>query len=101
MAFEQEEWFALESVVSEHHAYEQIWILYIGEQLNLRTDVRNEHNSCAVSMIRGDEVIGPVPRQLSRAVWHFFTHGGQGFCEVMGRRKCGPSLEAPCTNTFT
>ena len=42
MASEQEEQFALESVIRGRHVYKQVQTLRIGDQLNLHTDVGNE-----------------------------------------------------------
>ena len=48
MAFEQEKQFALESVICEHHVYEQVWMPRMGEQLDFCMNLGNEHNLCAV-----------------------------------------------------
>lgn len=47
----------------------------------------NEHDHFAVCVKRGDEIIGHVPREPSREVWHFLRYGGQSTNEVIGRRK--------------
>ena len=50
-------------------------------------------SSCVV---RVDEIIGHVPRELFIEVRHFLRHRGQSTCEVIGRRRCGNGLELPC-----
>ena len=55
--------------------YKAVWNPVFGEVHCLALKERNEHDHFAVCVKR-DEVIGHVPRELSREVWHFLRHGG-------------------------
>ena len=42
-----------------------------GEHLPVRSEMGNNHDKYAVSVVRQGGIIAHVPRQLSRTVWHF------------------------------
>ena len=82
-----------ESVIWGHHV--TVWNPVLGEVNCLALEKGNEYDRFAVCVKR-DEIIGHVPRQLSREVWHFLRHGGRSICEIIGRTKRGNRLEVPC-----
>ena len=86
----------MESVIRGHHIYKSIWHPILGEQLTLEREDENSHDRHAVSVMKGDAIVGHVPRELSRAYWYFIRHGGTISCEVTGSRKRGIGLEVPC-----
>ena len=47
-----------------------------------------------------ENVIGHVPREVSRVFLHYLGHSGSISCEVTGRRKYGKILEVPCMFKF-
>ena len=92
--------FVLNSVVRGHHVYKCIWTPSVGEKLPLVTEVGNLHDKYAVCIKKDGEIVGHVPRGISRTVWYFINHNGIGICEITGKRKHGVGLEVPCTYTF-
>ena len=51
-------------------------------------------------VIRVDEIIGHVSRELFIEVRYFLRHRGRSTCEVTGRRRCGNGLELLCSYNF-
>ena len=82
----------LECVVHGHHVYEVTWTPTVGEILSVRQEPGNDHDRHDVCIKRGAEIVGHVPRELSRMVWHFLVHGGQTTCEVTEKN-------LPCVGT--
>ena len=41
----------------------------------------------AVTVVKGDETVGHLPRKFSRLVWHFLARSGEISVEVIGRRQ--------------
>ena len=56
----------------------------------------NVHDQHVVAVIRGDEIAGHVPRQLSRILYYFLKDSGEISCVILGRRKHDVGLEVPC-----
>ena len=63
--------FVLNSVVSGHHVYKCIWTPSVGEELPVVTEVGNLHEKYAACIKKDIEIVGHVPRGLSRTVWYF------------------------------
>ena len=89
------------SIIRGHHFYKDIWSPRTGEILEAARECGNRHDRHAVSLLKADVIVGHVPRQLSRVLIFFLSHGGKITCEVTGRRKFGNDLEVPCTYKFT
>ena len=93
-----------ESTVRAHHVYKRTWTPLIGELLQTATEAGNGHDRFAVAVKKDDDVVGHVPREISKVAWFFIQHGGEITCEITGRRQRsgvpGKGLEVPCTYTF-
>ena len=74
--------FLHESVVRGHHVYKRVWSPAIGEVLQLLQEEDNALDRFAVCVVKGELIIGHVPRRLTRTVWHFLRHSGEVTCEV-------------------
>ena len=90
-----------ESVIHGHHVYKTIWTPEIAEILHCEQETGNTEDSYAVSIVKGDTIVGHVPHEKSRIVWYFIEHNGIVNCEVTARRKHGKGLEVPCIYCFT
>ena len=77
-----------------HHIYKDIWSPRTGEILEAARECGNRHDRHAVSLLKADVIVGHVPRQLSRVLFFFLSHGGKITCEVTGRRKFGGAAHA-------
>ena len=93
--------FVKESVVRGHHVYKVVWTPVIGELLPLRAEDNNEHDAHAVAVIKDSDVVGHVPRSISRVVWFFLERGGNIICRITGKRKMGVGVEVPCVYIFS
>ena len=61
----------LESVIRGHHIYKSRWTPLLGETLNTSLELDNEHDKYAVSIVKSGEIVGHVPRSISK-LFHFF-----------------------------
>ena len=93
--------FILESVVCGHHIYKQTWTPFLGEKLLIGIEEDNSNDARAVAILKGAVVVGHLPRETARIVWDFLKRGGNGCCEITGRRKKGKGLEVSCVYTFS
>ena len=89
-----------ESVVHGHHVYKEIWTPGIGEELALRVEYRNEHDTNAVAVVKAGIIVGHVQVEHSQLFWSFITRGGCITCSITGRRRKGNGLEVPCSYQF-
>ena len=101
MASQVEAAYCFESVVCGHHIYKTIWTPSLGEIRMVFPEPLNDHDRHAVCVKKDDVIVGHVPREQAKTMWHFLMHGGQVSCEVTGRRKLGNGLEVPCTYKLT
>ena len=91
----QEVEFVVESVVRGHHVYKDIWTPVVGKELVVLPEAGTSTIN-AVAVIRGDEIVRHVPRELSGILYYFLKHSGEISCVISGRRKHGVGLEVPC-----
>ncbi len=89
--------YSVYSVVCGHHIYKRIWHPVVGEKLQLIKDNGNRHDRYAVNIIKNEEAVGHIPKEISKSVWF----GESAICEIIGHRKKGKGLEVPCKYTFT
>ena len=96
--------FQLESFVRGHHVYRTSWTPSFGEILPAKRQPTNEYNRFAVAVLKDEEVVGHVPRAISKVTSFFPGYDGNVvFCEVTGERlNCGVQLglEVPCVYKF-
>ena len=88
------------SFIRGYHAYQENWLLHVGEILVLETEPLNPVDGYAVTIVRSGTVVGHVPRNLSALYFHFLTrNGNKGVTEVTGmkiNRGVGYGLEILC-----
>ncbi len=89
------------SVVRGHHIYKASWTPKIGEEHPLKTEERNDHDNHAVAVMKNDNVVGNVPRSISKVTWFFLKRSGKVTCRITGKRKYGVGLEVPCVYTYS
>lgn len=78
-----------------HHIYKENWTPYLGEILLLQAEEGNVHDRHAVAVLRNNETVGHMPRDLLPVSWFFIKRGGSISCTVTGHRKFGVGLEVP------
>lgn len=75
--------FQMESFVRGHHVYQASWTPSVGEVLPVRRELANEHDRFAVAVLKDGEVVGHIPRTLSKLTSFFLRYDGNVvFCEV-------------------
>ena len=92
---------SIDSVIRGHHIYKDIWTPFIGEQLDLQHELNNAYDRYAVTIIKKDEIVGRVPRELARQFSRFLLEGGSIVCAITGKRRKGKGLEVPCRYDLT
>ena len=54
------------SVVKGHHVYKFVWTPVIGQELKTKLEEDNEHDKHAVAVLLDDQIVGHLPRSISR-----------------------------------
>ena len=89
--------YEVRSVIRGYHVYKSIWTPVIRERLQMRMDKRNEYDPTAVSVVKGDQVVGYVPKKMARVFFSFLANEGtSGYCIIAGCVRRGYGLEVPC-----
>ena len=65
--------FSWEMVIRGHHIYKEIWTPMINEILVCSQEHKNSEDPLAVSVMKGDDIVGHVPREVSRIIWYFIA----------------------------
>ena len=69
-------------MIHGHHIYKDIWTPFVGEILRLEQEAHTTADRFPVAVVKDETVVGHVPREVSRLVWHFIEHDGTVTCEV-------------------
>ena len=91
-------------VVCCYHVYKELWEPLLNDELTTKHQRNNLHDKYAVAVLKADaEIVGHLPRELSKVCCLFFLHGGTITGVVKGRRRkirepCG-GMEIPCELT--
>ena len=85
--------FAFQSYVTGHHIYKNIWMATLSTAMELE----NHHNKYVVKVLKENEMVGHVPRDISKYCTSALLCGGTIKCEITRKRqnKCGNGLEVP------
>ena len=89
-----------ESVVRRHDIYKTVWTPVIGEELPVEREEDNQHDQHAVAVVKNGDIVGHMPRSISRVSCFFLERGGDITCCITGRRKFGNGLEVPCVYLY-
>ena len=93
--------FEFQSYVTEHHVYKDTWTPILGEKLSTATEPEHYHNKYAVKVLKENEVVGHVPRDISKYCTSALLCGETIECEIAGINKAnvGMGLKS-CVNTL-
>ena len=61
----------------------------LANEYNYADRIMNDYDDHAVSVVKAETIVGHIPREMSRTLWHFIMHGGSVGCEITGRRTLG------------
>lgn len=93
-----------ESVLRGYHKYKEIWNPQVQDSFEVRIEEGNRHDRYAVAAQVNEEVVGHVPREISKIVYYFLRNNGSVCGTVIGRRKRSTKymkgLEIPCIYEF-
>ena len=73
----------------------------MGKSLTVEEEPGIDHDRHAICVKKDFDIVGHLPRELPTIVSRFLVHNGEATCEIIGRRKFGFGLEAPCVYKFT
>ncbi len=98
------ETFLFDSEVRGHHIYKSTWTPVFGEILHTEHDIMNSFDPFAVATTQHGQIVGHMPKEISRVSRFFLQHGGSITCEVTRpRKRSGNSdkgLVVPCTYKY-
>ena len=97
------EW-EMESCIHGYHIYQSVWMLVLKDLICLREPF-NSVDKYAVCVKKDDDIIGHLPKKISRICSVFLRRGGSISCIVTGRRRYSSDLtqerlEIPCSLLF-
>ena len=94
----------VKSVIRGYHVYKDEWTPDVGDGFDGRIDKDNRFDRYAVAVIVSDNVVGHVPREISKIVYYFLKNGGEVKGVVTGKRHRSAvhmkGLEVPCIYEF-
>ena len=79
--------FSIEAMVRGYHAYKDIWTAVVGKESPCKQEVGNMFDPFAIAVMRGDTVIGHVPRKISFICSLSLRREGSITCRVTGSRQ--------------
>ena len=88
-----------------YHVYQTIWEVRIGEVLTCCREANNAKDRYAVCVLKNDEIVGHLPKKVSKLFSLFIRRSGSITCEVTGSRQYSHDLvqgglEIPCLVHF-
>ena len=89
--------FEFQSYVIGHHVYKDIWTPTLGEKLSTAAEPENHHEKYPVKVLKENEVVGHVPRDISKYCTSALLYGGTKKFEITVKRqnKRGNGIEVP------
>ena len=88
----------MNSFVTGHHIYKDIWSPSIGELLECKRERSNRHDPKAVAVMKNGTVAGHVPREKCIQFCRFFAMKKTITARITGgRRNNGRGLVVQCT----
>ena len=95
----------VDSCIHGFHVYCSVWDPVLGEVLKCEREPDNAHDNYAVSVLKRRQIVGHVPRAISRPCSVFIRNGGIIKCTVTGSHRYSADLEQggmeiPCTYCF-
>ena len=95
----------IDTVMRGYHVYKEVWTSMLGEELTCRREYDNFHDRFAVAVIKGNDIVGHVPKKISSVCSLFLRRSGTITCKVTGNRQHSADLdqgglEVPCKLSF-
>lgn len=95
----------MEGTIRGYHVYQAEWTARIGETLSTQVELGNPNDVHAVTLNLSGNVVGHVPKKLSRIFHFFILRGGTIEAKVVGPRLHASDLhqgglDIPCKYYF-
>ena len=74
--------FVKSSVIRGHRVYKAICTPALQEELIVKAEDGNIHDERAMAVVKEDNVVGHMPRSISRVSCFFLKRGGRILCRV-------------------
>ena len=89
------------SCVRGYHIYSGVWTATVGEILRCACETDNVVDRYAVSVLKDGNIVGRLPKKVSKVCSLFLRRGGSISCEIAGARRYSRDLqqggiEVPC-----
>ena len=84
--------FSVEAMVRGYHVYKDIWAAVHGEELPCQRELGNRVDVFAVAVMKGETVVGHVPKKISSICSLYLRRGGSIICRVSGTRRYSEDL---------
>ena len=78
--------FSVDEMVRRYHAHESVWEAVFGEELGCQRERTNSEDPFAVAVMKGETIVGHVPRKISAVCTIFIQRGGSILSRVTGSR---------------
>ena len=75
------------SLATGHHVFKETWSPVLGEVVFCERESNNQHDRYAVALLRNGEVVGHIPRNLSKPCFYALLTGGTIYAVVTGERQ--------------
>ena len=72
---------------SSYHIHQEVWAAAVGKELVCEREMDNSYDLYAVAVKRMGNIIGHLPRKLSKLCSLFLRRGGAMICLVSGGRR--------------
>ena len=91
-------YFEFQSYITGHHICKNIWTPILEEKLATVKEKNNPHDKFAVAVVKDDQIVGHMPKDISKLCASVLLSGGKINCTVTGKRenKRKNGLEVPC-----
>ena len=78
--------FLFDEYVCGHHVYQHIWTPEEGETLNCAIEANNPHDKFAIGVYKAGQLVGHIPRPISRHCYKAIKLGAKITFKVNGTR---------------
>ena len=82
----------MESCVRGYHIYQSVWMPVLREDLICLREPFNSVVKYAVCVKKDNDIIGHLPKKISRICSRFLRRGGSISCTITGRRRYSSDL---------
>ena len=97
--------YVIDSCIRGHHIYKEVWSPFVNEKLTCAIEEGNNHDPYAVAVMKGELIVGHVPRKISATCSLFLRRNRLITARVTDSRQYSRDLpqgglEVPCVLKF-